>query len=264
MALPLNTHTNQYVFGRGRIFIGIYSGDTTRSNRRFIGNCPGFTLAVESEKFEHFSSTSGIQTKDLTVTKSVNFNAQVTCDDIQQENLALFLGGTSGTLTQSANPVANEAIVVQKGYHYQLGLVGSNDVGVREVTNVVVTNVAGSTTYVLDTDYALDADSGMIFIISAGAITNGQTIHVDYMSAAGARTLVESGTGGAIDAELWFVADNAAGDNRDLRIALCSIAPSGELPFITEGELGSMTFDIGVSTKDSNTPQIIIAGQDVV
>jgi len=168
MALPLNTHTNQYVFGRGRIFIGVYSGDANRADRRFIGNCPGFTLSVESEKFEHFSSTAGIQTKDLTVTKSVNFNAQVTCDDIQSENLALFLGGTSGTLSQSATPVTNEAIVVQKGYHYQLGLVGSNDVGVREVSSVVVTNVAGSTTYVLDTDYKLDADSGMIYIISDG------------------------------------------------------------------------------------------------
>lgn len=264
MALPLNTHTNKYVFGRGRIFIGIYSDDANRADRRFIGNCPGFTLSVESEKFEHFSSTSGIQTKDLTVTKSVNFNAQVTCDDIQAENLALFLGGTSGTLTQSATPITNEAITVQKGYHYQLGLVGSNDVGVREVSSVVVTHSSGAPTYVLDTDYKLDANSGMIYIISGGAISNGQVIHVDYTPAAGARTLVESGTGGAVDAELFFVADNAAGDNRDLRIALCSIAPSGELPFITEDELGSMTFDIGVSTKDSTTPQIIIAGQDVV
>jgi len=263
MALPLNTHTNQYVFGRGRIFIGVYSGDANRADRRFIGNCPGFTLSVESEKFEHFSSTAGIQTKDLTVTKSVNFNAQVTCDDIQPENLAMFLGGTSGTLSQSATPVTNEAIVVQKGYHYQIGLVGSNDVGVREVSSVAVTNVAGSTTYVLDTDYKLDADSGMIYIISGGAIINGQTIHVDYTPAAGSRTLVESGTGGAIDAELFFVADNANGDDRDLRIPLCSIAPSGELPFITADELGSMTFDIGISTKDTSTPQIIIAGQDV-
>lgn len=264
MALPLNTHTNQYKFGRGKLFIGVYSGDANRADRRYIGNCPGFTLSVESEKYEHFSSTSGIQTKDLTVTKSVNFNAQITCDDMQAENLALSLAGTSGTLTQVATPVTNEAIVVQKGYHYQLGLVGSNDVGVREVSSVVVTNVAGNTTYVLNTDYSLDADSGMIYIISGGAITNGQTIHVDYTPAAGARTLIESGTSGAIDAELFFVSANAAGDDQSLRIPLCSIAPSGELPFITGDEIGQMTFDIGVSTKDSSTPQIIIAGQNIV
>ena len=263
MALPLNTHANQYVFGRGKIFIGVYSGDANRADRRYIGNCPGFTVSVESEKFEHFSSTSGIQTKDLTVTKSVNFNAQVTCDDIQAENLALFLAGTSGTLTQVATPVTNEAIVVKKGYHYQLGLVGSNDVGVREVSSVVVTNVAGDVTYALNTDYTVDADSGMIYIKPNSTITNGQTIHVDYTPAAGTRSLVESGTSGAIDAELFFVADNANGDNRDLRIPLCSIAPSGELPFITGDEIGQMTFDIGVSTKDTSTPQIIIAGQDV-
>ena len=61
-----------------------------------------------------------------------------------------------------------------------------------------------------------------------------------------------------------FKIPDQIGDNRDLRIPLCSIAPSGELPFITGDELGSMTFDIGVSTKDTSTPQIIIAGQDIV
>jgi hypothetical protein len=263
MALPLNTHTQNYVFGRGRLFIGVYSDDTSRADRRYIGNCPGFELEVESEVFEHFSSTSGIQTKDLTVTKSVAFNASITCDDIQAANLALFLGGTNSTLTQVATPVTNEAIIVQKGYHYQLGQVSTNKVGIRDVTSVVVTNVAGSTTYVLNTDYALDAASGMIFIITAGAITDSQTIHVDYTPTAGARDLVTSGTSGAIDAEVFFVADNANGDNRDLRIPLASIAPSGALPFITEDSLGTMTFAVGISTQNSDTAQVYIAGRRV-
>ena len=262
MALPLNTHTNNYVFGRGQLFLNLYAAGVFEG-RRFIGNCPSFNLSVESEIFEHVSSTSGIQTTDLKVTKSTKFSGQIVCDDMQPENMALFLVGSQATLSQVATPVTNEAIVVNKGRHFQLGLTVSNKVGIRDVTSVVVTDVAGTTTYVLNTDYKLDADSGMIYIISGGAITNGQTIHVDYTPAAGSRTLVESGTGGAIDAELFFVADNANGDDRDLRIPLCSIAPSGELPFITADELGSMTFDIGISTKDTSTPQIIIAGQDV-
>lgn len=257
MALPLNTHTNNYVFGRGQLFLNLYAAGVFEG-RRFIGNCPSFNLSVESEIFEHVSSTSGIQTTDLKVTKSTKFSGQIVCDDMQPENMALFLVGSQATLSQVATPVTNEAIVVNKGFHFQLGLTVSNKVGIRDVSSVVVTNVAGSTTYVLDTDYKLDADSGMIYIISGGAITNGQTIHVDYTPTAGSRPYIQSGDSGSLQGEIFFVSDNANGDNRDVRIPLATISPSGELPFITADDIGAITFDIGPSTLDSATKQIYI------
>lgn len=263
MGLPLKTQTKNYVFGRGKLFIGIYGSDPTRADRRFIGNCPGFSIDVESEIFEHFQSTEGLQTNDLTVTKSVKFAGEITCDDVQPENLALFLGGTVTSMTQVASAVTNEAIIVTKDYHYQLGLVGSNNVGIRDVTSVVVTNSAGSTTYVLDTDYKLDAASGMIYIIPAGAITNGQTIHVDYTPTAGTRVLITSGDGGAVDGEIVFESANANGTDNTLRIPLCAITPSGAMPFITEDALAEMTFAIGVSKRDTSTAHIYIANNRV-
>lgn len=261
MALPLNTHTNQYVFGRGRIFFnrrisGVFQG------RKFLGNCPGFTLNVESETYTHKSSTSGIATTDLTLVRSVDFGGEITCDDVQTDNLAFLLAGTKSTITQSATPVTNEAIVVRKDAHFGLGVSSGNPMGVRDVSSVVVTNVAGSTTYVLDTDYKLDAASGMIYIITGGAITNGQTIHVDYTATAGDRELVASGDSGAIEGELFFFADNAGGgDNRDLRLPLCSLAPNGDIPFITEDEIASFSFTIGVSTLDASTAAVYVGGR---
>jgi len=257
MALPLNTHTNNYVFGRGQLFLNLYAAGVFEG-RRFIGNCPSFNLSVESEIFEHVSSTSGIQTTDLKVTKSTKFSGQIVCDDMQPENMALFLVGSQATLSQGATPVTNEAIVVNKGRHFQLGLTVLNKVGIRDVTSVVVTDVAGTTTYVLNTDYKLDADSGMIYIISGGAITNGQTIHVDYTPTAGSRPYIQSGDSGSLQGEIFFVSDNANGDNRDVRIPLATISPSGELPFITADDIGAITFDIGPSTLDSATKQIYI------
>lgn len=257
MALPLSTHTNNYVFGRGQLFLNLYAAGVFEG-RRFIGNCPSFNLSVESEIFEHVSSTSGIQTTDLKVTKSTKFSGQIVCDDMQPENMALFLVGSQATLSQVATPVTNEAIVVNKGFHFQLGLTVSNKVGIRDVTSVVVTDVAGTTTYVLNTDYKLDADSGMIYIISGGAITNGQTIHVDYTPTAGSRPYIQSGDSGSLQGEIFFVSDNANGDNRDVRIPLATISPSGELPFITADDIGAITFDIGPSTLDSATKQIYI------
>jgi hypothetical protein len=36
MALPLNTHTNNYVFGRGQLFLNLYAAGVFEG-RRFIG-----------------------------------------------------------------------------------------------------------------------------------------------------------------------------------------------------------------------------------
>mgnify|MGYP006363046905 FL=1 len=61
MALPLNTHTNSYVFGRGKIYIDLFDTGGNKTGERFLGNCPGFTLTVASEKLEHFASTRGLR-----------------------------------------------------------------------------------------------------------------------------------------------------------------------------------------------------------
>ncbi len=259
--MPLGNHSNTYVFGRGELYVDLFDGNGAKTGERFLGNCPGFTLNIESEQFEHFSSTGGLRKKDLTVTLSVNFNAEINCDDVSAENLALFLGGSVSTITQSATPVTNEAIVVNQGRDYQLGASGSNGFGVQNVGSVVVTDVAGTTTYVLNTDYRLNAAKGRIHILPGGAITDGTTIHVDYTPTAGTFTRVASGGTGSQTGAIRFISDNAAGPNRDLYIASASLAPSGELPLITEDELASFTLAVGINERDSSTPQIEVNGR---
>lgn len=45
---------------------------------------------------------------------------------------------------------------------------------------VVVTNSGASTTYVENTDYVIDYEDGAIYALSSGAITDGQSLKVDY------------------------------------------------------------------------------------
>jgi hypothetical protein len=261
MPIAGTNFSNTYVFGRGELFVDLFDSNGAKTGERFLGNCPGFSLNIESEQFEHFSSTGGLRKKDLTVTLSVNFNAEITCDDVSAQNLALFLGGTVSTVTQTATPVTNEAIVVRQDREYQLGATSNNPLGVQDVTSVVVTNVAGSTTYVLNTDYRLDAAKARIYIIPGGGIANGTTVHVDYTPTAGTITRVSSGGSGSQTGAIRFISDNAAGPNRDLYIASASLSPSGELPLITEDELASFTLAVGINERDSGTPQIIIDGR---
>lgn len=48
------------------------------------------------------------------------------------------------------------------------------------LSGVVVTNTGGSTTYVLDTDYTLDATAGQIRRLATGSIAAGATVEIDY------------------------------------------------------------------------------------
>lgn len=264
MALPLNAHTNSYKFGRGKIYVDIFDTSGNKTGERYMGNCPGFTLTVATEKFEHFSSTSSLTKKDLTVTTSVNFNGAVTCDDVSNDNLALFLGGLVTDIAQSATPVTGEAITVKAGREYQLGSTAGNPVGVKQVSAVTVQDVTDTTTYVLNTDYTLDTATARIAIIAGGGITDADVIHVGYTPTAGTIKQVSSGGSGSQTGALRFIADNAVGENQDCYISSAALAASGDLPFITENDVASFTLDVGVNEKDSSTPQILINGELVV
>lgn len=261
MTLPINSHTNSYVFGRGKIYIDLFDDTGAKTGERFLGNCPGFTLSVATDKFEHFASTSGLSKKDLTVTTSVNFNAKISCDDVSSDNLALFVGGSVTSVSQSATPVTGEAIKVKAGYEYQLGATASNPMGVKNVSSVTIKDATDVTTYVLDTDYKLDTASGRFSIIAGGAISDGVTVHAGYTPTAGTVKRVSSGSAGSTAGAVRFIADNAVGENRDCYIASAALAASGDLPFITDKDLAKFDLDVGVNEKDSSTAQIIIDGE---
>lgn len=335
MALPLSTHVKNYVFGRGKLYIDEFNAAGNPTGERFLGNCPGFNLTVESEQFEHQSSTSGLSTTDLTVTLSVDFSAEITIDDIQAENLALFLGGSVSTIAQANTPVVDESITpIRSNREYQLGTTGNNPTGVRNVSSVTVESAEGhdasaaatTTAYalgdfvvpatpndhyymcvvagtsggsaptwptngatvadgtvtwrdmgtilrVVTTDYLVDAASGRIYIVPGGGLATAighaaalaspvdLELYVGYTPASESRSRISSGTAGSVNGAVRFISDNANGDNRDLYIASATLAPSGELPLITEGDIASFAISVGVNERDSNTPSIIIDGR---
>lgn len=260
MTLPLNTHANNYVFGRGKIYIDVLDDNGNTTGERYLGNCPGFTLSVASDVFEHYSSTSGLKQKDLSVVTSVNFSAKISCDDVGPDNLALFLGGDKATVTQVATAVTGEAHTVKAGYEYQLGVTSGNPVGVKKVTAFSLEDATDTITYVLGTDYTVDLDTGRFAIISGGAISDGAIVHAGYTPTAGSITRVSTGSTGQVTAAVRFIADNAVGENRDCYIASAALAASGDLPLITENDIAKFDLDVGVNEKDSNTAQIIING----
>lgn len=234
---------NQYTLGKGKLYFDPFDSNGNKTGERPFGNCPEFTFTVASENLDHFSSESGIAEKDMSVTLSVERTGSITTDNVSADNLALFVIGDVSSVTQAATPVANEPIVVKKGRFYQLGVSSGNPQGARNVSSVVVTNTAGTTTYVAGTDYNVDLVLGRLEIITTGAIANDATLHVDYTPASNSRERVASSSLAATEGALRFISDNPVGPNRDLYAPKVRLSPSGDFAWIGDDWL-SMQLDI--------------------
>lgn len=258
--MALTYSQNKYTIPRGRVFFNpINTATDEYLGELYMGNCPSLGLSIETEKAEHYSSETGLREKDASVVLEVKRTGSLTCDNMSGTNVALFLSGSTGTITQAGASVTDEVIDVIPGRYYQLGLGVSTPVGARKVSAVAVTNSAGTTTYVAGTDYLLDADRGRLQILTTGTIVAGD-IKVDYTKAATTWEGIRSGAAGELLGALRIVSDNATGDQRDFYMPRVSLVPSGEIPVIAEGtDFAQMTFDADV-LKPANGEAIYVDG----
>lgn len=149
------------------------------------------------------------------------------------------------------------------------------NVGDSTVDGGATVEFIGTTSnYTVTTHYVLSPESARFGIKPTGAladacalyyeVTGGYpSINAGYTPAANSRTQISSESVGAVNGQFRFIAENGAGDNRDLFIASCSLAPNGDLPFITDNDTAAATLDLGINERDSDTPQIIIDGRPV-
>lgn len=173
------TKTENYTFGRGILYIAILDANDRPMGERDIGNVPGFTITVATERFKHKSSRSGQGITDLDIPISTELSGKLDVEDMSPENQALFVAGSVSTRTQAATPVTNERIYnAESGREYQLGVTSINATGVRGVTAVTVklyelVNAvarANTTAYAVGDIFKVATD---VFVITVAGTTAG-------------------------------------------------------------------------------------------
>lgn len=221
--------------GAGKLYLDRFvAGTQVLSGERFIGNCPEFNMNIETETVDHYDSTEGTKEKDAQATLSVMRSASINCDNIIKENLAIALLGTASSLTQGALTAETSSFnSVSLGAEYQLGTSATNPSGVRQVTNVVVTDDTAVTPVTFDVtdDYTVDLALGRIKVVSGGAITAGTNLVVTYNVAASTRDLVVSGND-TFEGALRFISFNRHGKQTDYYMPYVRITPSGDISLI--------------------------------
>lgn len=258
--MALQFDKNQYTIPRGRVFFDPIDPATDQYlGEIYLGNCPGLSISIETEKAEHYSSETALRQKDASVPIEVKRDGKLKCDNMAARIVSLFLSGSAGTVTQTAGTVTGEVINVLPGRFYKLGISAAAPAGVRAVSNVTVTSEDGTTTYVAGTDYVLDALRGILQTLATGTIVAGK-VKVGYTRAAATWEGIRTGGTGEMKGALRVASDNATGGQRDYYMPEVSLTPSGELPVIAEGtEFAAMEFDASV-LKPANGEAIYVDG----
>jgi len=223
MALNLGNQT----LGRGELHFSLFaSGSHTPAGFRYLGNSPSFSLTIDQEKLDHFNSDRGVRVKDKSVILQVDYSGALTLDDINVQNLALFFFGSQSVLAQtSATGQTQTFTSVEQGFGYQLGISTNNPTGVRSISNVTVE--VSSVAKTLGTDYTVDADRGIIYVVEGGGIADGASIAVDYDRAAVSRKQVISGTT-QLEGALRFISYNPDGEKNDYYFPYVRLGPNGD------------------------------------
>eukprot|EP01034_Spumella_vulgaris_P042518 gene42518-52729_t len=201
--MPVQHVKNEYLIPRGRVYFDPYNASEELTGEIPLGNCPGLTISISTEKSDHYSSETGLQQKDATWNLRIDRTGTLSCDNFSPSNAALWLSGTHEQKTQAAVAVTGEKRNVIPGRLYQLGANAANPLGVRNVTGITVKNSGGTTTYVAGVDYNVDPETGRVQIIEGGAIVAGE-VQFGYLPVAGKFDSVKTGGKSELQRTLQF------------------------------------------------------------
>jgi hypothetical protein len=113
-----------YFIGKGTL-----SFTKTGGSPRDLGNAPEVEITPEIEKLDHFSSRTGVRSKDRSVTLSKTLTIRIVLDEITAENLAILLLG--GDPVSGAFEIFEESEITGA-----LTFTGTNDVGNKVTVDI--------------------------------------------------------------------------------------------------------------------------------
>lgn len=135
--------------------------------------CSRFEIKPNVELREQISKGRGTYGQVIeTVALQQPADLSVDLTEVNRESLAIALLGTTAALSQTSGTASNEAITAKLDKWVPLSK--------ASVSSVVVTNVAGTTTYVAGVDYIVNPQLGWVKALTGGAITEGLGLHVDF------------------------------------------------------------------------------------
>lgn len=218
----------KYFSGQGALLLGDRDINGEAAGLLPVGRVGELAISVETTEQEIKETCSGGRLVDKVLVQEVNATVTMTLSSFNKANLALALYGQGSSIVGAS--VTNEVRTAYLDKWVPLANI--------KVSAVVITNVAGTTTYVLGTDYLLNTDAGSFMPLSTGAITASQTLHVDYTFAAQDNIEVVTSSAAPIR-YARFEGLNTADTNKPVIVDIFKLStkPLAELPLINDEAL---------------------------
>lgn len=228
----MDTQSRNLVVPRGKALFARYlTGTQTPGVFREMGNCPEFTLTRSADTLPHYGSQGGLKQLDEEIAIDSSLNGTLSTDDMKAENVSYWFMGEVGAVSASAlTDQAETYLLVKAGDVIQLGRSTANPTGARKLANVDCTDgAAGSpVSFVLGTDYELDADLGLITILVDKA-----KFVANFDVAVSTRTQIAAGIS-QVEGEMKFISFNPFGEQSDITIPRCRLIPNGDLALVSD------------------------------
>jgi len=221
--------SQNYTLGRGKVsFSRFKTGTRTPIGFKYIGNTPEFSLTIESENLDHFSSDEGIREKDDSVPLEVTRTGSLTTDSIRPDNIAYFFFGTKEIVTQLAVAAADEVFTdVEVGTQLKLGVTASNPAGYFGIDAETLTVMIGAVPAVLGTDYTVNSKLGTVTLLEGGTIVNGDDVTINFAVLPSTRDRVISGST-PVEGAMLYEALNPKGTNYHYYLPYVKVTPNGD------------------------------------
>lgn len=254
---------NDYVVGRGRLFFGQFKpGTRTARGERYFGNTPALSLAQDEETLDHYNSDAGVRVKDASVTLQNDSSGSFQCDNISDENLALWFRGivaqrieagsasATGTITfANAVPAKGDKVTIGGQDIVFKAVPGPNDVGIAGTIAAQATALANFLNETPAYGVTATSNAAIVTLTAIGAGTGGNdvtlaktaatpaNIAVSGANLAGGTDVTETLTG--VERGLWYqlgVSDTTPQGVRG--VGTVSIDGVDEASYVVEGATG--------------------------
>lgn len=251
----------QYTLGRGKLYFDAFLPNTkTKTGERYFGNTPSLSLTIESESLDHYDSDGGVRVKDDSVLLQLNRTGAFSTDNIDPENVALFLLGAASTQVQASALAQTYALPdVKKDRYYQIGTTTGNPSGLRSLSNFVLKK--GATVLVLGTDYTVDVDLGRVYIMPTSVtVLDNDDLTAEFDVLAKSRSRIITAASSTIDGALRFIATNPKGTLIDYYMPYVRLSPNGEYALKGE-EWQTIGFNLDIQKLSDSVESIYADGR---
>lgn len=246
MTFPANGENVK--LGKGSLMLALFDDDGNENGLSFMGNCSAVSISSDIQTAELFSSTERTAALIARSKTRTSFTLSATLNEYAKENLRLFLLGEDNTKSQTSATNATKTFTgVLKGKYYETGH--------RKITAVSVTR--DTDVLVLNTDYELNSEFGIIHVRPTGSVVDGDDLVVEYDKPAATIQQIRIGKQSSQLARLVYLADDSNQDNvsaRDrLEVWKVDVAPDGDLNLVSD-DYGSFNLTMAVLADNVNHP----------